>query len=267
MTLSFCSFSSGSSGNCYLVKTETTAVLIDAGISASRIVAALHTAGTDPDAVSAILLTHEHSDHIKGLCGMSRLEKPVFFATSGTADAAKADLKTELSWQIFRAGDTFAFRDLSVTTFSIPHDAADPVAYSFSFDCESGTGSRSRQTVAWVTDLGYAPQLVRQKIKDANVLVLEANYDRDLLENSGRPLSLKQRIRGRHGHLSNEDTLDILLTLESENLRHCFLAHLSDECHSTQCVYDALFAARAVHPNCTFTIVPSRSEKAVSLFI
>ena len=134
------------------------------------------------------------------------------------------------------------------------------MGYTFSF----GAGEQAWK-LAWVTDLGYVPKVVREKLRHATHLVLEANYDAGMLNDSGRPPSLKQRIRGRHGHLSNDLALELLMTLENDCLRHVFLGHLSRECNSRDLVSDAMMAARSLHPRCTFTVLDPLAECPVSL--
>jgi phosphoribosyl 1,2-cyclic phosphodiesterase len=134
------------------------------------------------------------------------------------------------------------------------------VGYAFSFGA-----AVPAWTVAWVTDLGYVPQLVREKLRHATHLVLEANYDCGMLDNSGRPPSLKQRIRGRHGHLSNDLALELLMTLENNCLRHVFFGHLSRECNSPELVSDAMMAVRSLRPKCTFTVLDPQADCPVSL--
>ncbi|MDR3228038.1 MAG: MBL fold metallo-hydrolase [Puniceicoccales bacterium] len=260
MNFRFHILASSSAGNCGLLVTPNARILIDAGISATRIRRALAAVGEKLEDIDAVFITHEHSDHCKGVAALSKLERPVFFANEGTARAVQnapdcLRCAAEPRWNIFETGSTFGFRGFRVSPFSIPHDAADPVGYVFSE--ESGD---SPQTFAWATDLGYVPQLVREKIKNADCLVLESNYDPAMLERSGRPLQLKQRIRGRHGHLSNDDALELLISLENTCLRHVFLAHLSKECNSPRLVEDSLAMVKTTHPQCLFTVVPPDSD-------
>ncbi|MDR2845275.1 MAG: MBL fold metallo-hydrolase [Puniceicoccales bacterium] len=255
---------SSSSGNCGLLVAGQTRVLIDAGFSARRIKQALSSIGENIEDIDAVFITHEHSDHIGGVSGLARLKRPVFFANQDTARAVQDTCEVARpNWKIFETGTSFHFQDITVHAFSIPHDAADPVGYTFTFG--DGTDASPRQTVAWVTDLGYVPQLVREKLKCVDCLVLESNYDPAMLDNSTRPLSLKQRIRGRHGHLSNDDTLELLMTLENDRLRRVFLAHLSRECNTPALVDAALAAAKAIRGNCVFTVIPPDATAPISL--
>jgi phosphoribosyl 1,2-cyclic phosphodiesterase len=226
MFLRFCSISSGSSGNCYLVRTESTALLVDAGISASRIVNGLISARTDPDEVRGILLTHEHTDHIGGIGPTAnRLSSASIFATAGTWEGAKNGRTPKLSIaadreERVRAGDDLRIGDIGVTVVRVSHDAAEPVGYVF----ESDAGR-----IAIITDTGIFSEEMASKAADADVFVIEANHDVEMLKNGRYPPFLKQRILGSEGHLSNASAaaavLDVI-ALESKP-RCVLLAHLS----------------------------------------
>ncbi|MDR2429411.1 MAG: MBL fold metallo-hydrolase [Puniceicoccales bacterium] len=261
MNFRFHILGSSSSGNCALLVTPRSRVLIDAGFSARRIKQALNKLGEDVANIDAVFITHEHCDHIEGIPGLARGERIVFFANSETARAVLATCAgARPRWRIFETGSSFVFQDIAVSAFSIPHDAADPVGYTFTVE-----DNATVRTLAWVTDLGHVPQLVREKIRSADCLVLESNYDAGLLEKSPRPPSLKQRIRGRHGHLSNELAQELLMTLDSARLRHVFLAHLSRECNSPALVEAALAPVRALRADCRFTVVPPDAAAPLSL--
>lgn len=258
MNFNFHILGSSSSGNCALLVAPGARILIDAGFSARRIKHSLALLGVDAADIDAVFLTHEHSDHCAGVAGLSRLERPVFFANHGTARAVQETCeKANPRWRVFETGAPFSFQGITVNAFSIPHDAADPVGYTFTL--ENGA------TLAWVTDLGHVPRLVRERIKHADYLVLESNYDTNMLACSSRPPALKQRIKGRHGHLSNDLALEVLLTLENTRLKQVFLAHLSSECNTPELVDEAMAAAKAARPQCRFTVVAPGSTLPVSL--
>ncbi|MGB0184801.1 MAG: MBL fold metallo-hydrolase, partial [Opitutales bacterium] len=145
---------SSSLGNCALLRTPESKILIDAGFSGKRIEAKLESLGESIDQIQAVFLTHEHSDHALGIRGLSRRPDLPIFANRDTADAVQAKLSKRPNWQVFETGTTFHFRDLEVRSFALPHDAYDPVGYVFRWD---GGASTPTQSLAWITDLGYVP--------------------------------------------------------------------------------------------------------------
>lgn len=221
---------SSSRGNCALLETGETRVLIDAGFSGRRIEQMLKEEGLRLSDLHGVFLTHEHTDHVAGLRGLGKQEHLTVFSTSGTREGAARGLTRKPRWKLFEAGQTFAFADLEVTAVSIPHDALDPVAFVFSAGGEDLF--RPRRSVAWVTDLGFVPEVVAERVRGADLLVLEANHDPMMLQmDPHRPASVKQRIRSRHGHLSNESARDFLLGARQPRWEHVVLAHLSPECN------------------------------------
>jgi phosphoribosyl 1,2-cyclic phosphodiesterase len=214
---------SGSSGNCAYVETEETRVLIDAGFSLRQIRQRLATIGRGPENLTGILVTHEHSDHVQGLAALGqKLGIPVY-CNRPTQEAIEYQLQAKLPCRIFTTGASFEVGDIGVETFMIPHDAQDPVGYLL----RTNGGN-----LGFLTDLGHATRLVLERVRPANALLLEANHDVKLLQDCPRrPWSLKQRILGRHGHLSNEAAADALQEILSADLRHLYLGHLSRECN------------------------------------
>lgn len=242
MSLRFKILGSSSSGNSALLITENCRVLIDAGFSGKRIGEMLEEAGESIDQLDAVFITHEHSDHIAGMRGLARYNNLPVFANHATAQAVQRPLKRPLKWQTFETGSRFRFRDIEIDTFSIPHDAYDPVGFVFSHGEDDLFSPRRK--VAWATDLGYVPELVRQKIRDVDILVVESNHCSQLLQRSERPWSLKQRISGRHGHLSNSAAKELLEGMDNPAWKHVYLAHLSGECNSVAAVEEAFTFAR-----------------------
>lgn len=235
MGLRFKILGSGSAGNSALLDTGETRVLVDAGFSAKRLGELLAGAGESLARVDAIFLTHEHGDHAAALSGLARHPQIKVFANRLTAQTLQAKLKHRIDWQVFETGATFRFRDLEVSSFSVPHDAQDPVGFVLAHG--HGDLLSPRRSVAWVTDLGHAPGHVRERIRDADVLVVEANYCPKLLEaDTKRPWSVKQRINSRHGHLSNEAVVELLSSIAQPRWRQVFLAHLSRDCNSPDTV-------------------------------
>lgn len=242
MSLRFKILGSSSRGNCALLITEDCRVLIDAGFSGKRIGEMLEEVGESIDGLDAVFVTHEHSDHINGMRGLTRYNNLPVFANHATAQAVQRPIKRALNWQMFETGSTFRFRDLEIETFPIPHDAYDPVGFVFSHGEDDLFSPRRK--VAWATDLGYAPELVRQKIRDVDILVVESNHCPELLQRSERPWSLKQRIAGRHGHLSNAAAVELLRGIEDPRWKQVYLAHLSGECNSLEAVEKSFAFAR-----------------------
>ncbi len=231
MAFHFRILGSSSSGNCALLVTDRCKVLIDAGFSGRRIQQMLAQVGESVESLDAVLVTHEHGDHAMGLRGLSRHESIAFYANRDTAEAIQGKLTRKANWCLFENGRTFHLADIAVTAFSVPHDAYDPVG----FVIEAGDGSlfSPHRSLAWVTDLGYLPQLVRERIREVDLLVVESNHDLELLENdTRRPWSVKQRIRGRHGHLSNQSVFEWLSEEHRPRWKEVCLAHLSRDCNS-----------------------------------
>ena len=227
MELALCSLASGSSGNCFLIKTEETAVLVDAGISGKQAAERLAALGVRMADISALLITHEHADHIKGLKPMARSSGAKVYASRGTLKGIPfADELADVC--LFTPGDAFSIGDIRVRSFSTSHDAAEPCGFSF----EAG----SRQ-ISIVTDTGCVTDECFKGMLGADILVLESNHDESVLRMGRYPWFLKQRILSDHGHLSNEAAANALLKLlryEAEGWgrdksRLVLLAHLSQE--------------------------------------
>jgi phosphoribosyl 1,2-cyclic phosphodiesterase len=217
---------SGSSGNCAYVETEQARLLVDAGLSGRQIRQRMLSIGRAPENLTGILITHEHSDHIQGLTGLAaKLNIPVY-CNRLTKEAIEATLQLKLDFRLFNTGASFEVGDVSVDTFSIPHDAYDPVG----FLVHTPEGN-----IGFLTDLGHATKLILQRVRSANVLVLETNYDRQMLQDDvRRPWSIKQRIISRHGHLSNEAAAQVVEEIVSAELRHLYLGHLSSDCNKPE---------------------------------
>ncbi|HPA16911.1 MAG TPA: MBL fold metallo-hydrolase [Verrucomicrobiae bacterium] len=232
--LRFTILGSGSSGNCALVESGETRLLIDAGFSARQIARRLQPMGLGLKDLHGILLTHEHSDHTAGLrvlCGSHQLP---LYCNRPTADCLRHALPKFDQWRLFVTGDRLSVGDLVVETFPIPHDASDPVG----FVVEHGTAR-----LGLLTDLGHATELVIERVRNCQTLLLEANHDLALLQsNSRRPWSVKQRILSRHGHLSNEGAAGLVRRVIHENLSHLFLGHLSADCNTPALALGAIGA-------------------------
>lgn len=223
MSLRVCVLASGSSGNCTYVASETTRILVDAGISGREIAARLNAIGVDAAGIDAVCLTHEHDDHRAALGVLQRRHGTALYANAGTVDGLNADRRLEgVAWNIFTTGSPFVIGDLKVEPFSVPHDSYDPVGFAI---------SAGAARVGIVTDLGTATGLVRERLKSCGLLILESNHDEDLLRDSERPWPLKQRIAGRQGHFSNKQAAELIAELAGAHLHSVLLAHLSAECN------------------------------------
>ncbi len=253
MAMRFSILGSGSAGNSALLQTDNTRVLVDAGFSAKRLEERLAELGEKLASIDAIFLTHEHGDHAAGLNGLARFPQIRVFANRATAQALQAGLKHRVAWNLFETGSTFRFRDLEVSSFAVPHDAQEPVGFLIAHGEDDLLAPR--HSLAWLTDLGHAPAHVRERIREADVLVIEANHCPKMLEaDTKRPWSVKQRIGGRHGHLSNEAARELLASVASPRWRHVFLAHLSRDCNSTAAVATACRAPLDAL-SCEFSVV------------
>ena len=257
MLMRFRILGSGSSGNAALLITEGARVLVDAGFSAKKLSALLLDAGESLARIDAIFLTHEHNDHAAGIDGLKKHPHIQIFANPATSRAvqSKLDAAHRPAWQLFETGSRFRYRDLEITTFAVPHDAQEPVGFRFTTGHADDLLS-PRRSLAYVTDLGHAPQNVREQLRECDVVVVESNHCSDLLAaDTKRPWSLKQRISGRHGHLSNEATRELLAAIACPRWRRVYLTHLSSECNSPAAVEQALTGVRATLPSCEFSIV------------
>lgn len=211
---------SGSSGNAALLATNNTRILLDAGLSLRELKRRLAQAGEEIGRLDAILITHEHSDHIAGLAALARrkeLRAPIYMTrlTAPAIDWGEACPRVET----FQAGAAFAIGDIEVSSFSVPHDAADPVGFRF-----EAHGVR----LAAATDLGYMPESVKYHLRRADLLLLEANHDLDMLKVGPYPWSVKQRVMSRVGHLSNLVMAQYLAGEFSDSAQDLVLGHLSE---------------------------------------
>ena len=240
----FCPLASGSMGNSIYLGTASTKILIDAGISYKAIKERLAEINVQIEEIDAILITHEHSDHIRGLETIgSKLDVPIF-ANSETAKAIAPLLKKMPRFKIFSTGETFEFGDIEIHPFSIQHDTLEPVAFTFQFEnFKEGVGVEKLK-VGVCTDLGFVTTLVRSRLTGCTHLLIESNHEPSMVYACSRPTIYKQRVLGRQGHLSNDMCVGLLQEIYHEDLRHIYLGHLSKECNNPELalkkVYEAL---------------------------
>ena len=218
---------SGSSGNITLLETQRTRLLVDCGLGKRETLARLAAVELSVDRIDGILITHEHSDHCNGLPQMLGLWKAPLYVTEQTREALHRALPDRLVRRLrgvetIQAGQHFTIGDIDIHAFQIPHDAADPIGFTFR---TNGT------KMALVTDLGYMPELVKVHLRDADCLLLESNHDLDMLKVGPYPWVVKQRVLSRTGHLSNHAVSEYLSDPEGfdARARYLVLAHLSQE--------------------------------------
>ena len=221
--MKICVLASGSSGNCIYVGTESTHILIDAGLSGRATRNRLEQIGVQLAAIQAIVLTHEHSDHISGLAVLHSRHGIKLYANAGTIEAVRLGAKMNaLAWHVFTTGSTFQIGDISLDPFSVSHDAYEPVGF---------VAASGPVRVGIATDIGVSTHLVRERLKDCRAVIIESNHDEHLLANARRPWSLKQRIAGRQGHFSNQHAAELIAEIAGPGLSQVFLSHLSSDCN------------------------------------
>jgi len=232
MDLGFCSFSSGSSGNCYLVKSDSTNILVEVGISCVKVFENIKLFRLTPSRLHGIVLSHEHWDHTRGLSRtIERTSHAVCYATKGTVEGAgkRARKLTPERLRIIHSGETFMIGDVEVSAFSLSHDAAEPTGFSF---------HRNGKKISIVTDTGCVTDEIREAIKDSDLLVVEANHEKNILLYGKYPYDVKRRILSDKGHLSNEAAAecicDFLKSFTKKRMPRVLLAHLSLENNTPQ---------------------------------
>lgn len=245
MQLTFCPLFSGSSGNALFVGAGDTRVLIDAGLSGRAVCEALHNVGALPETLNGILVTHEHSDHVRGVGVLSRKYRIPVFANARTWQAmerAVGDIPASCR-RVFESGDGFFVGDLNVLPFPVPHDAAEPVGYRVYY--------RGR-SVATATDMGVFTKQTLRVLSGADLVLMESNHDVAMLRrNAHYSASLKTRILSRYGHMSNEACAEALCALFKTGVHRAVLGHLSQENNTPELAMEAVcegLAARGVSP-------------------
>lgn len=216
----FSILASGSTGNAVYIETERVRLLIDAGLSGKQIIALLTQIGVKPESLDALLLTHEHSDHVKGLGVMARRYGLPVYTNEATWQALPKSVGEidERQQNILRTESTMTVADLEIETFGTSHDAAEPMGF-----CFYHRGAK----LSLMTDLGYVSDKIKAKVRESDALICEANHDIEMLRMGRYPWNLKRRILSDVGHLSNEDAGDALLDILEPRVTDVYLAHLS----------------------------------------
>lgn len=256
MALRISILASGSSGNCTVVASDRTAILVDAGLSAREAGRRMEGIGMSLAGLHGVCVSHEHGDHTAGLRVLQERHGIPLYANAGTIDALRRDPKMEgLRWQVFTTGQAFAIGDLTIEPFSVPHDAYEPVGFVV------GNGDAR---VGVVTDMGVPTTLVRERLRGCRAVVVESNHDEKMLLDAERPWYLKQRIMGRQGHLSNQGAAAMLAEIAGPHLHQVFLAHLSSECNdpdlARKTAHDVLLKAGHSHVKVSVTY-PDRATE------
>ncbi len=222
--MQFATIASGSSGNCLYAGNDDTHILIDTGISKKRIEEGLRQCRVDARDIDAVLITHEHADHIQGIGVWSRKYHVPIYATRGTLNEIKRAKSLgaidESLFHVIRPEEEFTIKNVRVRPFAIPHDARDPVSYHLEDDANR---------IGMVTDLGYFDRSIVDALLESDLLYVEANHDLRMLETGPYPYALKRRIAGNYGHLCNEMSGQLIGQLLNERLQYVILGHLSKE--------------------------------------
>ena len=218
--ISLCMLASGSRGNAIYLSDGDSRILIDAGLSGVEIERRMSSRGLDPKQLNGIVVSHEHSDHIQAVGILSRRFKLPVYISEETYQASRRQLGRIDDVRKFTCGTPFPIGSMVLHPFSIPHDAMDPAGFTV-----TSNGTR----IGIATDLGIATSMVKTHLKECTALIIEANHDRVMLAEGPYPWPLKQRIKSRTGHLSNEDTLRLLKEILHGRLSHVILAHLSEQ--------------------------------------
>lgn len=234
--ITFCSLFSGSSGNSIYLSSGNTNILIDCGVSGKRIASSLSSIGVDASDIDAILVTHEHRDHIHAVGIMSRRYNIPIYANARTWAAmenaiGKIEPYNKMYFDTYRK---FSVGDISIQTFRVPHDAAEPVGYNFEIE---------KVKITLATDIGHVNQSLISNLEGSHLIMLESNHDVEMLKCGPYPYPLKQRILGERGHLSNEAAGELVAHLAERGTEHFILGHLSRENNFPQLAYQTAYNA------------------------
>lgn len=226
----FCNLYSGSSGNCSFIQSDNTKILVDAGSSCKKICEGLNSINISISEIDGILITHEHLDHIKGLSVISKKYHIPIYANELTLKNISQDISSATQ-KIFKTNENFCIKDLIINPFSIPHDAADPCGFSI-------TNNDKKITIA--TDIGHIEKKIIDNFVGSNFILLESNYEKEMLESSKYPYLLKRRILGPNGHLSNDDASKTISLLVKNGVNNIMLGHLSQQNNFPELAYSTV---------------------------
>lgn len=229
--MKFSVLGSGSKGNSLYIESGSTAILIDAGFSGKEIEKRMASIDRSPENLKAICVTHEHADHVGGVGVMARRYKMRVWGNEGTLRGGERLTKKIPNSQEFQTGDILSIGDLEVRSFSTLHDTSDPVGYVI---------NDGKKQIGYCTDTGHVTHLMMKRLEKCNALIIECNHDPDMLRNGPYPLQLQQRVRSRHGHLSNEAGADLLKQIKHDDLQVAILAHLSEQNNTPEHVFKAV---------------------------
>jgi len=254
----FCTFASGSSGNCSILSSEKVNVLIDIGISARKLALELSTLGLSASDISAVFITHEHEDHIRGLETFTKRSNATVYASVKTAAEIERIIPA-LAGRItpMVVSDTVSVEDVSATSFETSHDVVESVGYIFGVE---------NKKIGYVTDLGFVSEVVEESLKDDfDLLILEANYDVDMLLNGPYPEFLKRRIMGKRGHISNDESKEVALSAARCGTKKIILAHLSRENNTPDLAYFTVshYLKKYGCEDCTIAVAPRSTRGEV----
>jgi phosphoribosyl 1,2-cyclic phosphodiesterase len=257
--MKFCSLGSGSKGNCFYVSNGGTGILVDAGLPVRTLTERLSQAGIALEAITALLFTHDHGDHYQGVAGLLRKNPSLaLYANEGTAGGIeRAFSRASFAWRIFESRTSFDIGPLTVTPFPVPHNAADPVGF---------TVAAQGRKLGIATDLGCAVPSLRESLADCHALILESNYDYEMLMASSRPWSVRSRIAGLRGHLSNDDAAECIMDMRPDSLHTLLLAHISDECNTAYTAHRRLSQALSESGLKHVTLACLRQEKTSPIY-
>jgi phosphoribosyl 1,2-cyclic phosphodiesterase len=231
--ISSCALASGSSGNCFYIEVGDNSYLIDAGLSAKYICQRLNSIGKNILSIKGIFITHEHTDHICGLKTLLKRFNIPIYLTKGTYDSCFNMNIDKKFVNIIKPNKEFFLDDSIIFPFLKSHDAKEPVGYSFIYNNEK---------ISFITDLGYATDIVKEQISSSSILFLESNYDNHMLINGRYPYYLKERIKGKKGHLSNYDASVAVIENATSKLKYVVLSHISLNNNTCDLAYNTFFS-------------------------